>query len=66
MGHMAAEVKRTGTGRRPYDASVRRARSAQTRQRILDAARASILERGYRATTIAAVAARAEVNLDTV
>ena len=37
-----------------------------TRQRIVDAARALVVERGYRATTIAAVAARAEVSVDTV
>ncbi len=58
---MAKPVKR-----RPYDASSRQAQSAETKQRIVDAGRALMLERGYRATTIAAVAARAEVNVDTV
>jgi AcrR family transcriptional regulator len=52
--------------RRSYDASGRRARSAETRQRIIDAARQLILADGYRATTIAAVAARSGVNVDTV
>jgi AcrR family transcriptional regulator len=52
--------------RRSYDASGRRARSAETRQRIIDAARELILADGYRATTIAAVAARSGVNVDTV
>jgi AcrR family transcriptional regulator len=59
---MAEEVKT----RRTYDATRRRARSAETRQRVLDAARIEFLERGYRATTIGAIAAQAEVNVDTV
>lgn len=58
---MAKPVKR-----RPYDASSRQAQSALTKQRIVDAGRALMLERGYRATTIAAVATEAEVNVDTV
>jgi len=52
--------------RRRYDASGRRATSAATRQRILDAARDLILEKGYRATTVAAIASRSDVNVDTV
>jgi AcrR family transcriptional regulator len=52
--------------RRSYDTAGRQAQSAATRGRILDAARVLMLERGYRATTIAAVAAEAEVNVDTV
>ncbi len=51
---------------RTYNASFRRAQSAETRRRILEAARTLMLESGYRATTIAAVAARAGVNVDTV
>jgi AcrR family transcriptional regulator len=51
---------------RSYDASGRRAASAETRQRIVDAARELMLAEGYRATTIAAVAKRAQVNVDTV
>jgi AcrR family transcriptional regulator len=58
---MARPVKR-----RSYDTAGRNAQSAQTRQRIVDAARALILERGYRATTIAAIAGAADVNADTV
>jgi AcrR family transcriptional regulator len=61
MARMARPVKK-----RSYDASSRLARSAETKQRILNAARQLILDRGYRATTIAAIAATAEVNLDTV
>ncbi len=61
MTPMTEEVKR-----RSYDATTRQSQSAATRQRIVDAARALILERGYRATTIAAIAARAGVNADSV
>ncbi len=60
MERMAREVKRT------YDATRRRARSAETRQGILDAAHELMVDLGYRATTIAAVAAKAGVNVDTV
>ena len=52
--------------KRKYDSDRRRAQSAETRQRIVDAARQLVLEVGYRATTGAEVAARAEVNVDTV
>jgi AcrR family transcriptional regulator len=58
---MVEDVKR-----RSYDATARRARSAETRQRIIKAARELVLADGYRATTIAAVAAKAGVNVDTV
>lgn len=57
---MEREVKRT------YDVARRRARSAETRTRILAAAHRLILDVGYRATTIAAVADAAGVNVDTV
>jgi AcrR family transcriptional regulator len=52
--------------KRTYDRSTRLATSQVTRQRILDSARALLLERGYRKTTVAAIAERAEVNVDTV
>lgn len=58
---MAEPVKR-----RTYDATTRQARSSATRQRIVDAARELIVERGYRSTTIAAIAAHAGVNTDSV
>jgi AcrR family transcriptional regulator len=61
MGAMSEEVKR-----RTYASAGRQAKSAQTRQRIVDAARQQILSVGYRATTIAAVAAEADVSVDTV
>lgn len=58
---MTSPVKKRG-----YDASTRRAASTVTRQRILDAARDLMIERGYRGTTIAAIAKSAGVNADTV
>lgn len=61
MEDVAKEVKR-----RPYDATKRRTRSAETRGRVLAAARDLLLEGGYRATTVAAIATRAQVNVDTV
>ncbi len=58
---MAERVKK-----RRYDSATRHAQSADTRQRIIDAARDLITDRGYRATTIGAIATRAQVNVDTV
>ena len=52
--------------RRAYDGFGRQTQSAATRQRIVEAARTLILERGYRATTIAAIADQAGVNTDSV
>jgi AcrR family transcriptional regulator len=49
-----------------YDNSARRERSEGTRQRIIDAARAILVERGYRGTRIAEIAGRADVHIDTV
>ncbi len=52
--------------KRTYDTTSRRVQSAATRQRIIDSARELIVERGYRATTLAAVAELAEVNTATI
>jgi AcrR family transcriptional regulator len=52
--------------RRGYDASGRRARAAENHARIIDAAAELFLERGYAGTTIPAIAARAEVAVETV
>lgn len=61
MAIMAGDVKG-----RPYDNAGRRNRSEGTRQRIIDATRDLVVERGYRATTVTAVARRAGVHVDTV
>lgn len=56
--------------KRPYDARRRRERAAEeraeTRRRVVDAARALFLERGYVATTMAAIAGEAGVALQSV
>ncbi|HUZ01175.1 MAG TPA: TetR family transcriptional regulator [Thermomicrobiaceae bacterium] len=52
--------------RRPYNSSRRRAAAAETRRAIVDAAARLFAERGYGATTMAAVAEAAGVALDTV
>ena len=51
---------------RPYDNAGRRTQSEETRQRILQAGRELMIERGYRATTVAEIARRAAVHVDTV
>ena len=51
---------------RRYDSQRRQERSAETRHRILGAARQLFLDHGYRATTVAAVAALAGAHVDTV
>jgi AcrR family transcriptional regulator len=60
-----AAVARTVKSR-DYDNAARQARSGATRQRIVDTARALILERGYRGMTIADIARGAGVHADTV
>ena len=52
--------------RRRYDASRRRAAMAQRRQRVLDTAAELFLADGYAATTVASVAERAGVSVETV
>jgi len=52
--------------KRRYDASRRRARAEDARRRVLDAARRLFLDRGYAATTIAAVASEAGVSAESV
>jgi AcrR family transcriptional regulator len=59
--HMVREVKG-----HEYDASLRRERSAERRQKIIDSARDLMIERGYRATKVTDIASRAGVNVDTV
>jgi AcrR family transcriptional regulator len=59
---MAESVKVT----RSYDSSRRRAQAAETRRAILDAARSLFLSDGYGSTTVAAIAARADVSVETI
>jgi len=61
-----SQVTGSAVKRRSYDVHRRRERSAQTRHRILSAAHELFLANGYRTTTVAAVAAAAGVNVDTV
>jgi AcrR family transcriptional regulator len=60
---VARSVKWSG---RSYDNTGRRAQSEQTRRRILAAARGLLIDRGYRATTVAQIARDAEVHVDTI
>src|SRR6266542_154294 len=59
---MAERVKRS----RGYDAPRRREGAAQTRQRILEAARRVFVARGYVAATVGALAAEAGVAVPTL
>jgi AcrR family transcriptional regulator len=52
--------------RRAYHSPRRREQARSTRRRVLDAARDSFTQRGYVATTIEAIATRAEVSPETV
>lgn len=52
--------------RRAYDSPRRREQARATRRAILEAARALFIERGYVATTIEVIAARANVSPETV
>jgi len=53
-------------GRRTYRATQRAASAAATRRAVLDSARSLFVERGYTATTVADVAGRAGVAVDTL
>lgn len=52
--------------KRRYDIEGRQAQSERTRQRLLDASRASFVAHGYRATTVAEIARRAGTHVDTL
>ena len=51
---------------RPYDSTRRRERARQTRERIVQSAERQFLEHGYAATSVAAIAAAAEVSVDSI
>ncbi len=55
-----------GAARRPYRSAVRAEQAAATRRAVLDAARDLFTEQGYASTSIAAIADRAGVAVDTV
>jgi len=59
---MSSQVK----SRRPYNSSGRRSQARRTRADIVDNARDLFIEHGYAGTTMAAVAARAGVSVETV
>jgi AcrR family transcriptional regulator len=59
-------VSRDESGKRRYESEQRQRQSATTRRRILDHARDLVVEKGYRGTTVAELARRAGVHVDTV
>ncbi|MET0965749.1 MAG: TetR/AcrR family transcriptional regulator [Nakamurella sp.] len=63
---MSDDVKGLSAGKRAYRSPRRVERAAATRQAVLDAARALFVSDGYSATTIAEIAGRAGVSVDTV
>jgi AcrR family transcriptional regulator len=54
------------TSKRDYDSSRRQAQAEETRRRILDVARQKFMERGYTGTTVEAIAAEADVSVQTI
>jgi AcrR family transcriptional regulator len=60
---MADEVK---TGRRAYHSPLRDGQAQRTRRRILESARRLFVERGYAGTTVATIAAAADVSPETI
>lgn len=63
---MSDEVKEHSPGRRGYNSPRRARQAAVTRHAVLQAARELFVSRGYAATTVAEIAQRAGVSLDTV
>jgi AcrR family transcriptional regulator len=61
---MTRDVK--ASGRRRYTSAVRAEQAAATRRAVLSAARELFAEQGYAATSVAAIAARAGVAVDTL
>lgn len=63
---MSEGVKRQSDGKRGYHSPRRAEQAATTRRAVLNAARDLFVANGYSATTVAEIAARARVSLDTV
>src|SRR5437879_120379 len=59
-------MSRSVKGPRQYDSSRRQAQARLTRAAVLEAARHAFFEKGYAATTVGAIAAAAEVSVETV
>jgi AcrR family transcriptional regulator len=55
-----------GTARRRYDGTRRREQASSTRRRMIEAAKELLLDRGYAATTMTAVARTAGVSVETI
>jgi len=62
---MPADARRR-TARRPYRSPTRKRQAEQTRRQVLEAARKLLLRGGYAETTVAAIAADADVSPKTV
>jgi AcrR family transcriptional regulator len=63
---MDADVNAPHAGKRTYRSPMRAEQAVVTRQSVLRAARDLFVTRGYVATTVAAIAERAQVSVDTV
>ncbi len=63
---MTDGVKDTSPGTRRYHSPRRAAQALETRRAILDAARTLFVTKGYAATTVADIAAQADVSVDTL
>lgn len=65
-GWSMTETAKTANGKRAYHSPMRQRQAEQTRQRILEAARALFGREGYAGTTVEAIAAAAGVSPKTV
>ena len=63
---MSEKGKAQPPGKRSYRSPRRAEQAAATRREVLSAARELFITNGYSATTIADIAARARVSLDTI
>ncbi len=63
---MDENVKPQPGGKRPYRSPRRLEQAAATRQAVLTAAKGLFVDKGYAATTVAEIAERARVSVDTV
>jgi AcrR family transcriptional regulator len=66
MGRVTPNVKPIDGKKRSYDASRRQEQARRTRARIIEAAERHFVDDGYAGTTIATIAADADVSADTI